>query len=47
MPVGITDWSQVQFMDLPGATRDSAFGINDAGWIVGSINDSAGIHGYL
>ena len=34
-------------IDVPGATSTSAYGINDAGQIVGSFNNATGSHGFL
>jgi hypothetical protein len=34
-------------IDVPGAIFTEAFGINDAGQIVGGVNDSTGSHGFL
>ena len=34
-------------IDVPGTLSTEAFGINDAGEIVGGFNDSTGSHGFL
>ena len=34
-------------LNLPGAIRDGAFGINDAGWISGTFIDDAFYYGYI
>ena len=34
-------------IDVPGASTTLAFGVNDAGVIVGAYFDSTGVHGYL
>src|SRR4051795_5836147 len=34
-------------IDVPGASFTQAFGINDAGQIVGTFQDSTGPHGFL
>jgi uncharacterized membrane protein len=36
-----------EYFDVPDATRTCPFGINAAGWVVGSYNDAAGEHGFL
>src|SRR6476646_8261658 len=34
-------------IDVPGASFTQALGINNAGQIVGSFNNSTGVHGFL
>jgi hypothetical protein len=34
-------------LDVPGSGETDAFGINDAGQIVGSFFDDSGFHGFL
>ena len=45
-PANAANFSFTQ-IDVPGAIFTEAFGINDAGQIVGGFNDSTGSHGFL
>jgi len=49
--MGLTGPATAQYtfttIDMPGAASTYAFGINNAGQIVGSYDDAAGAHGFL
>ncbi len=46
-PAGATATFVFTPLDVPGATDTIAFGINDAGQIVGFFSDATGRHGFL